>query len=91
MTACHFDKANVSGAVSDCAPPPPECATGCDVSWMGDGYCDPACDVVGCNYDAATPGGTSDCASAASGGDTLYCAPGCFGFWVRAAAVLHNL
>ncbi|RYH02466.1 hypothetical protein EON65_47885 [archaeon] len=29
----------------------PKCAPGCADSWIGDGYCDKACNVSECNFD----------------------------------------
>jgi len=31
--------------------PVPNCADGCPSSWIGDGYCDPACNVSDCDFD----------------------------------------
>lgn len=32
--------------------PVPDCAPGCPSNWLGDGFCDSACDVDSCNWDA---------------------------------------
>ncbi|MFA5366797.1 MAG: trypsin-like peptidase domain-containing protein [Dehalococcoidia bacterium] len=45
------------------------CAVGCPYYWIGDGYCDSACNVAACNYDGG------DCS-------TSYCATGCPWSWV---------
>jgi len=42
------------------------CAPGCWPSWIGDGYCDAACNVAACSYD------NGDC----------NCAPGCWPSWI---------
>jgi len=47
-----------------------ECAPGCPDYWLGDNYCDSACNVEACNYD------DGDC------GTTTECAPGCPDYWL---------
>jgi len=47
----------------------PTCAPGCPDSWLGDGYCDAACNKLECQWDAG------DCANVtrgAGGGDSRY-------------------
>lgn len=64
----------------------PKCAPGCSDSWIGDGYCDTACNVSSCNFDfpdcingtnlqrngATTPGGKPN----------VYCVQGCPDSWL---------
>eukprot|EP01113_Clastostelium_recurvatum_P003511 TRINITY_DN1152_c0_g1_i5.p1 TRINITY_DN1152_c0_g1~~TRINITY_DN1152_c0_g1_i5.p1 ORF type:complete len:1635 (-),score=329.21 TRINITY_DN1152_c0_g1_i5:43-4947(-) len=40
--------------------PVPNCAEGCPSNWIGDGYCDQACNVTACEFDAG------DCANVTS-------------------------
>lgn len=40
----------------------PKCNAGCSDTWIGDGYCDKACNVSSCNFD------WPDCRNATSGG-----------------------
>lgn len=65
----------------------PKCAPGCSDSWIGDGYCDKACNVSSCNYDFP------DCVNGTTGnqrgrGNTLpskeafFCATGCPDSWL---------
>lgn len=78
--------------------PVPDCADGCPSSWIGDGYCDRACNTSSCNFDGG------DCANATSatmgsgwnagssggswgagsswGAALDYCAPGCPDSWI---------
>lgn len=37
----------------------PDCAPGCPQSWIKDGYCDKACNVSECGYDAGDCDGKS--------------------------------
>ncbi|CAM9251979.1 unnamed protein product, partial [Ectocarpus fasciculatus] len=64
----------------------PKCAPGCSDSWIGDGYCDRACNVSSCNFDYP------DCVNASSAPtrqnrydsriNTAMCAKGCPETWV---------
>ena len=64
----------------------PKCAPGCSDSWIGDGYCDRACNVSSCNFDYP------DCVNASSAPtrqnrydskiNTAVCAKGCPETWV---------
>ena len=40
--------------------PVPDCNDGCPSSWIGDGYCDQACNVTACGFDGG------DCANASA-------------------------
>ena len=37
-------------------PAPKQCATGCSDNWLGDKYCDRACNVVECGFDGGDCG-----------------------------------
>lgn len=67
----------------------PKCAPGCSDSWIGDGYCDKACNVSSCNFDYP------DCANGTTGNqrgrggishaatrETFFCATGCPDSWL---------
>jgi hypothetical protein len=64
----------------------PKCAIGCSDSWIGDGYCDAACNVSSCNFDFP------DCVNGSnvgrgSGGSNAYkvnpqCVQGCPDNWL---------
>jgi hypothetical protein len=67
----------------------PKCAPGCSDSWIGDGYCDKACNVSSCNFDFP------DCVNGSSGNqrgrggishgasrETFFCAAGCPDSWL---------
>jgi len=64
----------------------PKCAPGCSDSWIGDGFCDRACNVSACNFDFP------DCVNATSTGSpgnginqkdpTPFCAKGCPDSWL---------
>jgi len=76
----------------------PKCNTGCIDSWIGDGFCDRACNISRCMWDAGDcvgsdikPGagmGSSSTSSSSSssysgrGGGLFYCAEGCPGTWL---------
>lgn len=38
----------------------PSCNEGCEEAWIGDGYCDAACNVVECRFDAGDCGNETD-------------------------------
>ncbi len=64
----------------------PKCAPGCSDSWIGDGFCDRACNVSACNFDFP------DCVNATSSGShgngmdqksqKPFCAKGCPDSWL---------
>jgi hypothetical protein len=68
----------------------PKCAPGCNDNWIGDGYCDKACNVSSCNFDYP------DCVNATGYGQTTsrggkndanakyaaMCSPGCPETWM---------
>lgn len=67
--------------------PIPNCADGCPSTWLGDGYCDVACNTTECDYDfgdcangTAAMGHTFWSSSPKSGG---YCNAGCPDGYVR--------
>jgi len=51
-----------------------ECAPGCPDDYIGDNYCDQACNVAACNYD------DGDCSSAQT--SETQCAPGCPDYYI---------
>ncbi|GAB5031142.1 n-acetylglucosamine-1-phosphotransferase subunits alpha beta-like [Nannochloropsis oceanica] len=55
VSTSGVQKVYLSWAVPDCAP-------GCQTSWIGDGYCDMACNVTACGFDYP------DCVNASSYG-----------------------
>ena len=59
----------------------PKCAPGCSDSWIGDGYCDNACNVSACNFDFpdCVNGTNSQRNVAATGGrPNVYCTQGSY-------------
>lgn len=65
----------------------PKCAPGCSDSWIGDGYCDKACNVAACNFDYPDcVNGTSNSrgygSNSVSGKYTAQCAKGCPDSWL---------
>lgn len=66
----------------------PKCNPGCIETWIGDGFCDMACNSSACAWDAGdcanstrpttTPGGTTGGTKAVSS----YCATGCPNSWI---------
>jgi hypothetical protein len=66
---CYTASCNWDGG--DCDGTSGYCATGCPDYWVGDGYCDSACNVASCNYD------DGDCS-----GGSGYCATGCPYSWI---------
>lgn len=63
----------------------PKCATGCSDSWIGDGYCDKACNVTACDFDYP------DCVNSTLGipntnnnhkPTVAFCAKGCPHTWL---------
>lgn len=66
----------------------PKCAPGCVESWIGDGYCDKACNVSECNFDFpdcingtnALTKGASRAATAAA--KSSFCSSGCPENWL---------
>jgi hypothetical protein len=74
----------------------PKCAPGCSDSWIGDGFCDKACNVSACNFDwpdcmngTNVPGGSSYPSGSGSGGGysgsarpVVTCAKGCPDGWL---------
>ncbi|XP_052260463.1 N-acetylglucosamine-1-phosphotransferase subunits alpha/beta-like isoform X1 [Dreissena polymorpha] len=71
--------------------PVPNCNEGCPQSWIRDGYCDKACNVSECEWDAGDCDGTNPNAHHQGGwagswhGDTRatgYCHSGCANNWI---------
>ena len=70
--------------------PVPNCADGCPSNWVGDGYCDRACNVSDCDFDGGDCRNASNSAAAGnlnpygrdSDGPTPYCARGCPDNWL---------
>lgn len=69
--------------------PVPNCNEGCPSSWIKDGYCDKACNVSECEWDAGDCDGANANAQAhlgwggAWGGDSsAYCHSGCANNWI---------
>jgi len=68
----------------------PKCAPGCAESWIGDGYCDKACNVSACDFDFPDCLPKNESAKVAMGargnrgavGMTLHCSPGCPDSWL---------
>jgi hypothetical protein len=75
----------------------PKCATGCSDSWIGDGYCDKACNVSSCNFDfpdcvnstaghsPSYGGGGGEIGGSQRGGNAwaaAFCTPGCPDAWL---------
>jgi hypothetical protein len=68
----------------------PKCAPGCSDSWIGDGYCDKACNVSSCNFDFpdCVNGSTGSQRGRGSGGhshttkEAFFCATGCPDSWL---------
>ena len=64
----------------------PKCAPGCSDSWIGDGFCDRACNVSSCNYDYP------DCVNSSSSNNfdhsgsarnsKTFCSKGCPDSWL---------
>jgi len=71
--------------------PVPNCAEGCPSGWLGDGYCDKACNNSNCGYDngdclgknGTTPTNTySSTYSGRTSSQTRYCSTGCPESWL---------
>jgi hypothetical protein len=70
----------------------PNCAPGCSDAWIGDGYCDKACNVSSCNFDfpdcingSASNSRGSRYGNANPGAaikNSIFCAPGCPQSWL---------
>eukprot|EP01034_Spumella_vulgaris_P024664 gene24664-31033_t len=67
----------------------PKCAPGCSDSWIGDGYCDKACNVASCNFDfpdCVNGTGTNNAGyNGGNKGDTkpiVHCMKGCPDNWL---------
>lgn len=71
--------------------PVPNCAEGCPSSWLGDKYCDAACNTTECDFDNGDCIGVTDTSSQTrysswnsgkSAYKSKYCASGCPDSWV---------
>lgn len=70
--------------------PVPDCAEGCGASWVGDGYCDVACNVSACGWDngdcenVTTPLGTGWNWNNQNAPSEIspHCSPGCLDTWI---------
>ena len=65
----------------------PKCAPGCSDSWIGDGFCDRACNVSACNFDFpdcvnATSTGWQGSSSSDQNDPKPFCAKGCPDSWL---------
>ncbi len=73
----------------------PKCAPGCSDSWIGDGFCDKACNVSACNFDfpdcingsnvighGANTGGSSHSSSSFTNRANAQCTKGCPSSWL---------
>ena len=68
----------------------PKCAPGCSDSWIGDGFCDKACNVSACNFDfpdcingtKRNPGSRSNRNGEAGGQHVAVCSKGCPTNWL---------
>ncbi|XP_052801171.1 N-acetylglucosamine-1-phosphotransferase subunits alpha/beta-like isoform X2 [Mya arenaria] len=71
--------------------PVPNCNEGCPSSWIRDGYCDKACNVSECEWDAGDCDGSNPNVAAQAGGwagswggdgGSNYCHSGCANNWI---------
>ena len=68
----------------------PKCAPGCSDTWIGDGYCDKACNVSACNFDypdcvngtSGKRGGARGASAIHSAKEAYFCASGCPDSWL---------
>jgi hypothetical protein len=51
ISYCDGGRYTVRGHKTDDSCPTCECNPGCPPSWLGDGFCDTACNVPQCNFD----------------------------------------
>ena len=71
--------------------PVPDCAEGCGSAWIGDGYCDVACNVSACGFDnddclnspSTSPSPTQTWSWGSHGSDAIaQCSTGCLDTWI---------
>jgi hypothetical protein len=64
----------------------PKCSPGCSDSWIGDGFCDKACNVSECDFDfpdcVNSTSGTSTYNNGASSKPNYFCQKGCPDSWL---------
>ena len=61
----------------------PKCAPGCVESWLGDGYCDKACNVSACNFDFPDCfNGTNTQGGRSGSVVSIHCSKGCPDSWL---------
>ncbi len=60
----------------------PKCSPGCVDSWLGDGYCDKACNVSACNFDFPDCVNGTNTKRGRAGSLSIQCSKGCPDSWL---------